>query len=241
MAQYTKLLSVTLADTNWHSYGSASTGMLNMGPRMFSRTNDRLLTIHKQSVATNACSLCFGDRPGNTDGGTRGMIFIPDPTPTGAADKLAGCVLTFGNASFSFTNSGVASAGTVIDLVGKTHAQVVTEAVALITAGTTGIGDLEVVDGVEPGVIALQSDASSVVAPSWSLSAKAAGGGLVPRPYADGMAAAGAIVLPTTALIVMDHTIAPFEDVRVVSLRANTANSVVVLELVFEEANPAIR
>lgn len=222
----TARLSVTLANTNWARYNAADFTTMAGG---VVAAGQRFLSVTPITVDTNNCSIFLGDRVGNADGGTRGLIIIP---PESQFPQLAGASITFGNAAISFRNVNGTSVGTVVDTLGKTRAAIVTEVVALLTAGTTGIADLEVAAGDEPGAVVFQSDASDTTAIVWAQT----GGPRCPL-YAEGMVAATAEVLDAAATAYASRVADSGEVWRSISLRAAAANSVVVIEA---EIGPAV-
>lgn len=216
----TARLSVTLADTDWHRYSAADCKAMAGGTLA---QGDRLLSITPITVDTNNCSIFLGDRVGNADGGTRGLVIIP---PERDFPQLAGATLTLGTATVTFRHVNGTSVGTTVDTLGKTRAAIVTEVVALLTAGTTGIGDLERAAGAEPGSIVFQSDASNTSAITWAQT----GGPRCPL-YAEGLVAATAEVLDAASTSYASRTPGTGEVWRSLSLRAAAANSVVVVEV----------
>lgn len=215
----TARLSVTLSNTNWARYNAADFVPMAGGTAAAGRPFSSVTPI---TVDTNNCSIFLGDRVGNADGGTRGLVIIPD---TRDFQQLAGATLTLGTAVVTFRNVNGTSAGTVVDTLNKTRAAVVAEVVALVTAGTTGIVDLEVAAGDEPGSVVFQSDASDTSAITWAQT----GGPRCPL-HAEGMTAATAEVLDAAATSYASRVADSGEVWRSISLRANTANSVVVIE-----------
>lgn len=215
----TARLSVTLADANWARYNAADFVPMGGGTVAAGRVFSSITPI---TVDTNNCSIFLGDRVGNADAGTRGLIIIPD---TRDFPQLAGATVTLGTATVTFRHVNGTSAGTVVDTLGKTRAAVVAEVVALITAGTTGIGDLEVAAGDEPGSVVFQSDASNASAITWAQT----GGPRCPL-HAEGLTAATAEVLDAAATSYTSRVADSGEVWRSISLRAAAANSVVVIE-----------
>lgn len=224
---YTARLTVTLADTAWHRYSPAE--FASMGSLSPMARGQRIVSVWPESVATQNCSVCYGDRVGDADGGTRGLIIIPDLAITHARDRIAGCTLTLKNQTITFENTGDGSSGTTIDVSGKSRATVAAEVVALLTIAATSIADLEVAEGSEPGAIVLQSDAGATDAATWTASASGKGLTL----YADGLASASASVLDATASSWASKVMAD-EQVYAISLRANSAGSVVTLQMEVE-------
>lgn len=224
-------MSVTLTDTNWARYTAAS--LTPLGGLAVPVAGWRIRSLEVVSVGTNTCSIFFGERVGNSDGGTRGMIFIPEAT---AFPSLDNSTLTLGTLAVRFVHAG-SSSGTTVSTFGKTRSQVVAEVVALITAASTGIGDLEDVAAVEAGGIVLQSDASDVSVPTWTKGVKA-DGVKVAAPL--GLTAATAQTIAAGATMAK-RTFADYDDVRAFSLRANTANSVVLVEAELQPAGWPLR
>lgn len=215
----TARLAVTLNSTNWARYSAADFVPMAGGTVAAGRV---LSSVTPITVDTNNCSIFLGDRVGNADGGTRGLVIIP---PADDFPQLAGATLTLGTAVVTFRHVNGTSSGTVVDTLGKTRAAVVAEVVVLVTAGTTGIGDLEVAAGAEPGSVVFQSDASNTSAITWAQT----GGPRCPL-HAEGMVAATAEVLDAAATTYASRLADGSEVWRSISLRANTANSVVVIE-----------
>jgi hypothetical protein len=215
----TARLSVTLNTTNWTRFNAADFVPMSGGTVAAGRVFSSVTPI---TVDTNNCSFFLGDRVGNADGGTRGLIIVP---PVEDFPQLAGATLTFGNAVVRFRHVNGTSASTTVDTLGKTRAQIVTELVALLTAATTGIGDLEVAAGDEPGAVVFQSDASDTTTIAWAQT----GGPRCPL-HAEGMVAATAEVLDAAATAYASRVADGSEVWRSISLRAAAANSVVVIE-----------
>ena len=215
----TARLSVTLNSTNWTRYNAADFVSMAGGTVAAGRVFTSVTPI---TVDTNNCSLFLGDRVGNADGGTRGLIIVPPPADF---PSLAGATITFGNAVVTFRNVNGTSVSTTVDTFGKTRAAVVAELVLLLTSATTGIGDLEVAAGAEPGAVVFQSDASNTTAITWAQT----GGPRCPL-HAEGMVAATAEVLDAAATAYASRVADGSEVWRAISLRANTANSLVVTE-----------
>lgn len=227
------LLTAALVNTTWARFGAVNAAVAALGPTPKLGPNDRIVGIQPIVVADNAVALYLGERVGNNLDGTAGFIQIP---PDLDFKQLAGTTLTLGNQTITFLHtSGGASAGTIVNTFGKTRALVVAEVVALLTAGTTGIADLEIVDGVEDGAIVLQSDASSVVQAIWTAPEQ---GGV--RLFAGGLAVAQGRSYPTGTYTGADRIDLRNSDVRAISLRgsANPSNSTWLLEIQSLEIGP---
>lgn len=231
MPSTTVQLTVTLADTDWHRYSAADCASLGSIVPMVA--GQRILSVWPESVTVQNASICYGERVGNLDGGTRGTIYIPDISAPAVARALHGSTLTLKNQTVTFVNTGDGSSGTTIDVSGKTRAAVVAEVVALLTIAATAIADLEVAAGSEPGVIVLQSDASAVDAATWTAGAHAYG---QVRLYADGLAAGAASLLDASASSWASKEMRPDDECRAISLRARTAGAVIVLQMEVDTA-----
>lgn len=223
------VLTAALTDTDWHRFslttGSASNGFASVGPNPELGPNDRIVRLRPLSVTDNICSLYLGERVGNATGGTAGIIQIP-----AAAEfpQLDGCTLTLGNQVLTFRHFDGASAGTLVCTFNKTRAQIVAEVVVLLTAITTGIADLEVADAEEDGIIALQSDAGSVVQATWSLAAHRS-----IRLFAEGLSRVRDIPLAVGTYTAVHEIDLRNSDVRAISLRgaANPCNALFLAEV----------
>lgn len=214
-----------LAGTAWLNFTAEDFKSLGAVPGTAAGWRFRSLTVI--SVVTQAISLAFGERIADTDGGTRGFILIPEKH---LFSDLDGTTLTIGNLVVTFRNSGT-STGTVVSTNGKERADVVAEVVALITAGATGIADLEDAAGEEPGSIILHSDAGSVVQASWTPGPKAS----AIRFYAGGLAPSSFIPIAAGGTLARREFL-PGEDVRVIAIRPNVANADVLIEAEIERA-----
>lgn len=230
MASMLGRLSVTLTDTNWaRKDASDFTPISGAG---WPSSGWRIATLEVVSVATNAASICMYERVGNADAGTRGQIVIPEAIEWAA---LAGSTLALGNLTLTFVNSG-ASTGNTIATTNKSRAAIVAEVVAKITSLATGILDLEAATGKEPGLIVLQSDTSDISVPTWTKGSKAAALRLV----ATGLLPATAQVISAGSTMAK-RTFDAGDDVRGIAIRANAANSVLVLEATLVAAGPPVR
>lgn len=211
--------SLTLGDVLYHEFTAASWASVS-GPLVRPATS-QLRAVRIRSVTTQACALRLGPSgEGLASGGYLARLTLPD---TNLAEWLDGKALTIGNLTVTFSRTA-ASSGNLIGVAGKTRAEIRTELLALITAGATGIADLTKAASADPAVIVLQSAANGN---GVTISTTASGSGLL----AEGFLAAYEIRIAVgTSPLNLEYEVPPGADVRCLSLRAQSAGSVVVVE-----------
>lgn len=220
-----------MAGTAWLNFHAGD--FASLGPVPGPAAGWRFRSLAIISVAAQAVSLCFGERTGNADGGTRGFVQLPDVYEFASLD---GSTLALGTLTVTFRHTTSASSGTTVQTAGKTRAAIVAEVVALITAGSTGIADIEAAAGEEPGTIILQSDASNASAVTWTKGAKASG----LRLYAAGLAAASHIPVAVGATLARRGFL-DGEAVHAIALRPNVATADVLVEAEIEASGWPLR
>jgi hypothetical protein len=206
------------ADALYHEFTAASWPSV-AGP-LVGPAASQLRGVRIRSVATQAAAMRLGPAgEGLASGGYVARLTIPD---SNLVEHLGGQSVTIGNLTVHFRRTGESSGATIIGVAGKTRAQVRTELFALISALSTGIGDLAKAISVASGVIVLQSAANAAAI---TASTTASRSGLI----VEGFLAAGEVLLPTSTTP-LEFEVPPGADVRCLSLRAQVAGAVIVID-----------
>lgn len=221
MATHTLRQIFTLGTTAWVNKTAAD--FASMGAAAYVPTvHDRIRTVYIESVATQACSVCYGARTGSADDGARGQIGVPDPSLLPRYSTL-----TLKSRTVELARDGEGDSGAKIDITGLTRTALRTKITALLTAAATGVAGLVSVDGPTDDLIIMQATAGEADVPVWSDHVRDITGA-----WASGLTESTAQVIAVAGVAAIKTLTG--EDTSVLALRANVAGSVITVEIEVE-------